>query len=194
MLPVSSWPPRAPGTDLSPFGKPMCVPSGFVLPKGAWIVRTTGASVIMCVRRAYADIWGQNPARVPGTGVLPGQGFTPPQPGPITPIPLYPPRNSNATPRQSVINPPPCPTRRSWPTSDQVLEAFRAWQRKTGRTDVTGPPPGRRPPNWFGPCTDRSPAIRTTLVQPNSAGTVLADGQNVMIWGNGAMIMQAFSV
>ena len=171
MLPVSSNPPRAPGTELSPFGKPWSPPSGFVLPKGAWIVQTGAASVVMCVRQPYADIWGFNPARVPGTGFLPGQ--PPPPTPPVTGAP---------------------PSVWMWPTPDQILESFRAWQRKTGNTFLAGPPIGRQPPNWFGPWTDPSPATTVTLLAPGQNGPVLADGQNVMINGGGATIMQAYSV
>ena len=77
---------------------------------------------------------------------------------------------------------------------DDAVEAFRAWQRKTGNTD----PPlrqfaGRRPPNWFG--WKFVPAPSSTLVQPGSSGLVVADGQNVIIAGSGfAQITQAYSV
>lgn len=198
MLPVQSWPPRAPGTDLSPFGAPRCVPSGFVLPKGAWVVMTNAASVVMCVRKAYADIWGRNPTRVPGTEVLPGNGTVPPQPGPMKAIPPTPPKTSNAWPSTPVTgggtSPPPTWAQWRWPTADQLLEGFRAWQRQTGNTDRAGPPIGRTPPNWFGPWTDTSPAIQVTLLQPGSNGVVLSDGQNVKVWGSGAMVMRAASV
>jgi hypothetical protein len=72
MLPVSAWPPGPPGASLSPFGQPrqICVGSiGFVIPKGAWIVNTTSNQVVMY----YPPVVNFNPARVPGTGVLPGQ-------------------------------------------------------------------------------------------------------------------------
>lgn len=37
------------------------------------------------------------------------------------------------------------------PTSDQILEAWRAWQRCTGRTDPPQRPlPGCQPPNYWG--------------------------------------------
>jgi hypothetical protein len=80
-------------------------------------------------------------------------------------------------------------------THNAYLEAWRAWQRATGNTDPPiRPIPGRVPPNFFGwrrdPC-----APATVLVNPNSGGTVLADGQNVVIAGAGfANITQAFSV
>jgi hypothetical protein len=79
---------------------------------------------------------------------------------------------------------------------DDYLEAWRAWQRKTGRTDPPiRPLAGRRPPNWFGWKQMPIPAGTLTMIQPNSAGTVLADGENVQIIGSGcATIIQAFSV
>lgn len=86
--------------------------------------------------------------------------------------------------------PPPGPTR---PTHDQSLEAWRAWQRKTGRTGSIWPQPGRVPPNFAGWRHVKAPHV--TLVHPCSGGTVLADGQNVVIVGEGcANITQAFSV
>jgi hypothetical protein len=79
MLPVSAWPPGPPGAALSPFGQPrdICVPSGgCVLPKGAWIVRTGGNRVVMY----FPPVVHVNPARSPGTGLLPGQKTPPPNP------------------------------------------------------------------------------------------------------------------
>ena len=79
---------------------------------------------------------------------------------------------------------------------NETVEAFRAWQRKTGDTD---PPLYQfaglsRPPNWFGWTFVCAPF--TTLVPPGSTGVlVIADGQNVVITGGGcATITQAFSV
>jgi hypothetical protein len=71
MLPVSAWPPGPPGASLSPFGQPrdICVPScGYVLPKGAWVVQTGSNRVVMF----RPPVIPYNPARVPGTGRLPG--------------------------------------------------------------------------------------------------------------------------
>jgi hypothetical protein len=88
--------------------------------------------------------------------------------------------------------PPPQPCKR--PTHDQYLEAWRAWQRKTGRTDPPiRPLPGRVPPNFAGWRFVGAPS--STLLQPGQSGTVLADGQNVVIIGSGcSTITQAFSV
>jgi hypothetical protein len=84
MLPVSSWPPGPPGASLSPFGQPRQVKvcgNGFVIPKGAWIVATGSNRVVMF----YPPVVNSNPARTPGTGLLPGStpraapcGCTPP--------------------------------------------------------------------------------------------------------------------
>ena len=79
MLPVSAWPPGPPGASLSPFGLPrqVNIPSyGFVIPKGAWIVSTGANQVVMF----FPPVVPNNPARSPGTGLLPGQippGCTP---------------------------------------------------------------------------------------------------------------------
>lgn len=175
MLPISSWPPGPPGADLSPFGKPRQVNvsahcNGFVIPKGAWVVRTTSNRVVMFTPRVRND----NPARSPGTGLLPGS---------------IPPRRNQPPPC------PPCPPQvKEFMRYNDYVEAFRAWQRRTGNTDPPiRPLPGRRPPNWFGWRFVSAPAV--TLVHPNSGGTVLADGQNVVIAGGGcATIIQAFSV
>jgi hypothetical protein len=72
MLPVSAWPPGSPGASLSPFGQPrqVAIPSyGYVIPKGAWIVSTGGNQVVMY----FPPVVPNNPARSPGTGLLPGQ-------------------------------------------------------------------------------------------------------------------------
>jgi hypothetical protein len=71
MLPVSAWPPGPPGASLSPFGQPrqVGIPSfGFVIPKGAWIVSTGSNQVVMF----FPPVIPHNPARSPGTGLLPG--------------------------------------------------------------------------------------------------------------------------
>jgi hypothetical protein len=71
MLPVSAWPPGPPGAYLSPFGQPRQVKicgNGFVIPKGAWIVATGSNRVVMF----YPPVFNVNPARTPGTGLLPG--------------------------------------------------------------------------------------------------------------------------
>jgi hypothetical protein len=172
MLPVSAWPPGPPGASLSPFGMPRQVgigPNGFVIPKGAWIV-ATGSN---CVKMFYPPVTSYNPARTPGTGLL-----------------------SSPPPRTSPCGCPPCPPKGPPPFRryDDVLEGFRAWQRKTGDA---GPPiypfAGRRPPNWFGWAF--VPAPSSTLVPSGASGLVIADGQNVVITGSGcATITQAYSV
>lgn len=231
MLPVSAWPPGPPGASLSPFGKPREIwvkPHGFVIPKGAWVVRTTANSVVMFSPRH--DPW-DGVTRTPGTELLPGQPLPPPHPPgaapalptaylmkaqvwrggpPPSPAPAVSP--SATAPRRSATDPTataatassprwneptvwPCPPRRKrFQKHDTVLEEWRAWQRQIGRTPPPiRPTPGRRPPNWFGWRFVCAPSA--TLVQPFSAGTVLADGQNVVIAGGGcATITQAFSV
>jgi hypothetical protein len=171
MLPVSAWPPQAPGSALSPFGAPRTVnvgSCGYVLPKGAWIVQTGSNRVVMFRPDWRKELYGQ-PRHQPGTGKLPGQGLTPPSPCP---------------PKPTCVR----------PTHDQYLEAWRAWQRKSGQTNgPIRPLPGRVPPNFNGWRFVNAPA--STLVQNGQAGTVLADGQNVVIMGSGcATITQAFSV
>lgn len=171
MLPVQAWPPGSPGASLSPFGKPRsinvgCCPNGFVIPTGAWIVATSSNSVIMF----RPKIRHHNPARTPGTGMLPGS--IPPQKP-----------NCGCPPRPPRFQP-----------YNQVVEEFRAWQRKTGNTDPPlRPLAGRRPPNWFGWQFVNAPS--STLVPSGSSGLVIADGQNVVIVGGGcATITQAYSV
>lgn len=176
MLPVSSWPPGPPGASLSPFGRPRQIwlnnhPNGFVIPKGAWVVTTTSNSVVMF--SPSEDPW-IGVSQTPGAGYLPGQ--------------IPPPRN----PPQA-CPPPSCGPKR-FRKHDTVLEEWRAWQRAIGRTPPPiRPTPGRRPPNWFGWRFVGAPS--STVVPSFSGGTVLADGQNVVITGGGcATITQAFSV
>jgi hypothetical protein len=170
MLPVSAWPPGPPGASLSPFGKPRqinvgCHCNGFVIPTGAWVV-ATGSN---CVLMFTPPVIPSNPARSPGTGQV-----------------------GRAVPPQPPCGCPPSPP--TWQRYNDVVEEYRAWQRKTGNA---GPPvwpqPGRRPPNWFGWKFVNAPSA--TLVRPGSAGLVIADGQNVIIAGSGfATITQAYSV
>jgi hypothetical protein len=251
MLPVSAWPPGAPGEQLSPFGRPRTVNlalhrRGFVLPKGAWVVQTGPNRVLMF----RPEVTHYNPARVPGTGILPGQGpgYGPPPPSwrPPPPLPPRPPTKTLRIDAQirrygppevqlkarsrgpceidpnaqsiaqtaaklgvesvaSAANPilpqkkfeQPRVSRETWrrPTHDEALEAWRAWQRRIRRTDPPiRPLPGRVPPNFFGWRWDRR-APSVVLVPASSGGTVLADGQNVVIVGVGfANVTQAFSV
>lgn len=213
MLPVSAWPPGPPGASLSPFGRPRTirVPScGYVLPKGAWVVQTGGNQVVMFRPSWQADLYRQ-PARQMGTGYLPGQTRwtgsgrrASPQPWRAGPLP------TTATPVTTGAGAQPKsaltfannarPSSWSWsgpckrPTHDQALEAWRAWQRRTGNTDPPiRPLPGRVPPNFAGWRFVGAPS--TTLIPFGSGGLVLADGQNVVITGGGcANITQAFSV
>ena len=218
MLPVSSWPPGPPGASLSPFGKPREInlcrhPHGFVIPTGAWIVRTGTNRVVMFTPPVVPN----NPPRTPGTGYLPGQ-IAPCPPLPPCPPPCPPRRKSvwigpgtvniangtTATVQMSLSKqtpptpptPPPCPPvePRRFHKYNDVVEAFRAWQRRTGNTDPPlRPLAGRRPPNWFGWRFVRAPG--STLVPPCASGLVIADGQNVVIAGGGfATITQAYSV
>ncbi|HEX3522864.1 MAG TPA: hypothetical protein VHT52_12340 [Stellaceae bacterium] len=246
MLPVSAWPPGPPGDQLSPFGRPRNInlawhPGGYVIPKGAWVVQTGANRVIMF----RPEVQPYNPARVPGTGILPGQGPgygphpPPPPPGQPSktlrvqaqvkrngppevqlkarnrgPMTIDPNAQSIATTARwmgAAVTPPapananfpqrnfgqPGVSRETWtrPTHDEYLEAWRAWQRRIGRTDPPiRPLPGRVPPNFFGWRRDPS-APGVVLVNSCSGGTVLADGQNVVIAGCGfANITQAFSV
>lgn len=176
MLPVQAWPPGSPGASLSPFGKPRqvnvgCCPNGFVIPTGAWIVVTGSNRVVM-----YQPPVEKFPAqRSLGTGLLPGS--IPParcgDPPPSTPCNIY------------------RPTFRRY---NDVVEDFRAWQRKTGSTDPPlRPLSGRRPPNWFGWKFVDAPV--STLLNSGQSGLVIADGQNVVIQGGGcSTITQAYSV
>jgi hypothetical protein len=83
------------------------------------------------------------------------------------------------------IPPQSCPP----PTFHKYNDVVEAW-RAHGRI---GPPPGRRPPNWFGWKFVNAPCA--TLLQPGQSGLVVADGQNVVIGGSGfATITQAYSV
>lgn len=233
MLPVSAWPPGPPGASLSPFGRPREIwvnkhPHGFVIPKGAWVVRTTSNSVVMFSPRE--DPWVGVPS-TPGTGLLPGQppppghppsgppsgstvyrvnaqvwkGGPPPTAAPAAKAPATAPKTSapptataaksSSPSSSSPTSGPGCPPPiKRFQKHDVVLEEWRAWQRQVGRTPPPiRPTPGRRPPNWFGWRFVCAPGA--TLVQPFSAGTVLADGQNVVIAGAGcATITQAFSV
>ena len=216
MLPVSAWPPGPPGASLSPFGKPRQVKvgcNGFVIPKGAWIV-VTGSNRVVMFR---PPVETHNPARSPGTGLLPGSIPRPPR----SSQPCPPARDSLwVGPGQAVVDangtasvvmslskatapcppprpPPPCPPpgfRPRFHKFNDTVEAFRAWQRATGNTDPPlRPLPGRRPPNWFGWNFVNAPS--STLLPPGASGLVIADGQNVVITGGGcATITQAYSV
>jgi hypothetical protein len=183
MLPVSAWPPGPPGASLSPFGKPRqinvgCFAHGYVIPKGAWVVNAGSNRVVMFrppVERFPAQ-------RSLGTGLLPGS---------IPPVRPPPSRRCKC----GRCAPPPCPPKRPrFHKFNDTVEAFRAWQRKTGDTEPPlRPLPGRRPPNWFGWRFVNAPS--STLVHPGSSGLVVADGQNVVIAGCGfATITQAYSV
>jgi hypothetical protein len=180
MLPVQAWPPGPPGASLSPFGKPRQVPvgcNGFVIPTGAWIVACGANRVVMY----YPPVEKFPAQRTLGTGLLPGS--IPPSRTSTCGCPPPPPKCARETPGPWQFQ-----------RYDDTLEAFRAWQRKTGNTD----PPlrqfaGRRPPNWFG--WKFVPAPSSTLVNSGASGLVVADGQNVVIVGGGcATITQAYSV
>jgi hypothetical protein len=170
MLPVSAWPPGPPGAALSPFGAPRTVTPGScgcVLPKGAWVVDTGTNSVVM-YRPDWRAAQYTQPRHQMGTGNLPGK-------------------------QQWQASWTTCPPT-TRPTHDQYLECWRAWQRTTGNTDPPiRPLPGRVPPNFAGWSFVGAPS--STLLQPGQSGTVLADGQNVVIVGGGtSTITQAFSV
>lgn len=179
MLPVQSFPPWRPGYSLSPFSRPVWVDvgrfrHGLIVPKGAWIIRTTSNVVEMA------------------TGAM--------EPGPPIPPPS-PPTPCRCRPKcvdpnaQSVVEtarllgvgwprpprPPPPPPRTG---------PFYAYTRVRARTneDVLQ---GR---HWF----PREIWSRQRMVlsgQFRTAPVVLSDGWNVRIIGPGrAMLMQAFSV
>jgi len=176
MLPVSAWPPGAPGSALSPYGLPTtvnaaCFSQGYILPKGAWIVNTMANSV---VQRISTVTWSSSVAQAPGTGL--GVGQPPPPAGPPGTIP---PGQTNPF---------------QLPNSLDCLMAWRAIQRQVGRTDPPiRPLPGLTPPNFFGWFPSAGQVF--TLLGPNSGGTVIADGQSVAIVGGGcSTIMQAYSV
>jgi|SRR5580704_5207637 hypothetical protein len=108
MLPVSAWPPGPPGDSLSPFGAPrqVTVPSyGYVIPKGAWIVSTGSNQVVMF----FPPVVPHNPARTPGTGMLPGQipPDCPPPPCPPSNVWRPPFQKFNDTPLQPPGRRPP---------------------------------------------------------------------------------------
>lgn len=165
MLPVSAWPPGPPGASLSPFGKPRCIDMS-CHPCGCILPK--GAWVVHTGSNQvvmFVTSWRKALDHQPQRQM--GTGFLPGSP------------------------PNPGPTR---PTHDQALEAWRAWQRQTGRNEgPIWPPPGRVPPNWDGWMYINAPS--RTLVPPNSAGLVVADGENVVLTGGGgAIIIEAFSV
>ena len=165
MLPVSAWPPGPPGASLSPFGKPQTV--NVSCHRHGYVI-PKGAWVVSTTSNQvmmFFPSWKRDLYHQPTKQM--GTGFLPGAP------------------------PNPGPTR---PTHDQCLERMRAWERKTGRNfSPVLPNPGRNPPNWDG--WAYVPAPGRTLVQGNSAGLVIADGQNVVITGGGcATITEAFSV
>ena len=105
------------------------------------------------------------------------------------PVVPYNPARTPGTGQLSSPPPPACP-----PPAPPRFRKFNDemdWFRAHGRI---GPPPGRRPPNWFGWRFVSAPF--STLVPPGSTGQlVIADGQNVVITGAGfAQITQAYSV
>lgn len=202
----------------------ICVPAcGYVLPKGAWVVQTTCNQVVM-FRPSWKKALYTQPRSQMGTGYLPGfqqwasgarwsggTGHAHPQSWKAGPRPtIAGPATAGASGRTTsaavptaisapTLSPhssacgPPCAPKKRW-THDQRLEAWRAWQRKTGNTDPPiRPLPGRVPPNFAGWNFVGAPS--TVLVPFASGGTVLADGQNVVITGGGwANITQAYSV
>ena len=165
MLPVSAWPPGPPGASLSPFGKPREINLSWH-PCGYIIPK--GAWVVNTTSNQvvmFITSWRRALYNQPTQQM--GTGFLPGSP------------------------PPPGPTR---PTHDQCLERMRAVERTTGQNfSPVLPNPGRTPPNWDGWMYVNAPS--RTLVQPNSGGLVVADGQNVVVIGSGcAHIIEAYSV
>jgi hypothetical protein len=147
MLPVSAWPPGPPGASLSPFGAPrdICVPScGYVLPKGAWVVATGGNRVVMF----RPPLVPSNPARVPGTGRLPGS---------------MPPTC------------PPCPPPPSWPKYHDRVEWYRSQGRIGPRPGTQ--PPNFFGWNFVGaPCTTLVPSGSGGLVVADGQNVVIVGG------------------
>lgn len=164
MLPVSSWPPGPPGASLSPFGRPREI--NVSCHCHGYII-PKGAWIVNTGGGnrvvMFVPSWRKDLYYQPSRQM--GSGLLP---GSLPPGPIR-------------------------PTHDQCLEAWRAWQRKTGITGEVMPKPGRVAPNWDG--WRYVPAPSRTLVQPCSGGLVVADGQNVVITGSGsAHIIEAFSV
>ena len=167
MLPVQAWPPGPPGASLSPFGKPRQVNVG---KHCNGFVIPTGAWIVATganrVVMFYPPVERFPAQRSLGTGLLPGS---------IPPV----------RPKCNCGRCAPKPPIQFHKYND-VVEAWRAHGR-------IGPPPGRRPPNWFGWKFVNAPCA--TLLQPGQSGLVVADGQNVVIGGSGfATITQAYSV
>jgi len=163
MLPVSAWPPGPPGASLSPFGMPRQINVG------------QHCNGFVIPKGAWIVSTGANRVVM----------FYPPV------VPYNPAR----TPGSGLLSspPPPASPQCGCPPSPPGFRKFNDemdWFRAHGRI---GPPPGRRPPNWFGWKFVNAPC--STLLQSGQSGLVLADGQNVVIAGSGcATITQAYSV
>lgn len=165
MLPVQAWPPGPPGASLSPFGKPHRVNVSRAC--NGYII-PKGAWVVHTEANQvmmFVPSWWMALQNQPQKQM--GTGFLP-----------------GSAP----------PAGRTRLTHDQHLERWRAWQRATGiNWGPIQPTPGEVPPNFAGWSYVRAPG--RVLVQANSAGLVVADGENVVITGGGcATIIQAFSV
>lgn len=220
MLPVSAWPPGPPGASLSPFGTPREIwvnnhPHGFVIPKGAWVVRTTSNQVVMFSPRE--DPW-DGVQGTPGTGLLPGQ---PPPPGHPPSLSLSGPavyrvnaqvwRGGRPVSSAQPVTPPATTSKPSAKTTAvAATPSSTSWCAPTS----CQPPPkrfqkhdvvleewrawqraiGRTPPP-IRPTPGRRPpnwfgwrfvgAPSTILIPWSSGGLVVADGQNVVITGIG---------
>lgn len=166
MLPVSAWPPGPPGSSLSPFGKPVTIE---LSAQCSGTILPKGAWIAHTGPSnqvvMFVTDWRTALYNQPQRQM--GTGFLPGSP------------------------PNPGPTQ---PTYDQKLEAWRAWQRQTGRNFMVPPgPPGRTPPNWDG--WQATPAPYRIMVRPCSSGLVVADGENVVATGIGGItFIEAFSV
>lgn len=207
MLPVQSFPPFHAGASGSPFSRPMRVvnvghwPQGFLVPRGAWIIRTGANVVEMAVaptrrgkpRPQFLHEWDRPWPRPP---VGPGPPAPPPRGGKTINVNLttdidvasWLPFPAPSWPQPPCSRPPPCPR---WPPRLRPFYAYTDVPAYTNDDWMRGRPFMRRdvwPPHGHW--------TMITLAQPFSvAPVILSDGWNVRIRGAGdALMMQAYSV
>lgn len=191
--PPNDWwtnnPPRTPGTGYLPGQGPGYGPRPPPPPPPTWCPPRPDAIMHFHVRANAAP-------SAPSRGVGAGAGSWAASPAPIaaeapaSPQTRFSSQENFRVSRETGWR--PRPPYRFWKHNEYV-EAWRAWQRAIGRTDPPiRPLPGRRPPNFFGWSFTRAPG--STLIPAGSAGTVVADGQNVVITGAGhANVTQAYN-